>query len=581
MKFSDVAHYFDQLEATSSRTEMTKILAELLGKATPKEASIVCNLSLGQLHPPYIGTQFNIASALMAQAIAEVLNLPVSTVQDDAKKRGDLGLVVVEGSWKARQTLTIGHVYDALCALEEISGAGSQDEKVRVLKNLLLDLDPISAKYVVRIIIGKLRLGFSDMTIIDALSWMAAGNKSLREIIENAYNICADIGIIAATLKEDGVAALEKMHIKMGIPILPAAAERLATAKAIVEKLGHCVAQPKLDGFRLQIHVDKSGAQPKVHFFSRNLHDMSAMFPDLVEAFVGLDVDTLICEGEAIVYDPHTGGFSRFQETVKRKRKHGIEEAAAEMPLQLFIFDLLYLNGKDTLNLSHAERRAKLENLFKKSTSDVVKIIEQKEIETAQQLEEYFTANIAAGLEGLVVKRPDAIYQPGKRNFNWIKLKRQEEGHLDDTLDCVIVGYYAGEGKRAAFGIGAFLVALFNKSKDCFETVAKIGTGLKDHDWIELKKKCDAIAAKTQPKNVICHKDLYPDVWVDPIIVVLIRADEITLSPVHAAGKTADHLGYALRFPRFMGYRTDKSPEEATTVSEIARLYSLQFEKKS
>lgn len=579
MKFIDVAHYFEQLDATASRTEMTKLLAALFSKATPTEASILCNLALGQLHPPYIGTQFNIATSLMTQTIAELLDLSVSTVQNHAKKLGDLGLVAAEGSWRAREALTIHKVYDALCELEEISGAGSQEEKVRLLKNLLQDLDPISAKYVVRIIIGKLRLGFSDMTIIDALSWMAAGDKSLRETIENGYNMCADIGIIAATLKEEGIKGIEKMHIKIGIPILPAAAERMPTAKAIIEKLGHCVAQPKLDGFRLQIHVDKAHKKPKVHFFSRNLHDMSAMFPDLVDAFASLDVDTLICEGEAIVYDPNTGAFSRFQETVKRKRKHGIEEAIVEMPLQVFVFDLLYVNGKDVLNLSHEERRAKLEKIFKHAKSDVVQVIEEKRIDTAKQLEDYFTANITAGLEGLVVKRPDAIYQPGKRNFNWIKLKRQEEGHLDDTLDCVVLGYYAGEGKRAAFGIGAFLVALFNKKEDRFETVAKIGTGLKDHDWIELKKKCDALASKVQPKNVVCNKDLYPDVWVAPSMVVIIRADEITLSPVHSAGKTADHAGYALRFPRFMGYRFDKSPEEATTVTEIVRLYKMQFEK--
>ena len=182
-----------------------------------------------------------------------------------------------------------------------------------------------------------------------------------------------------------------------------------------------------------------------------------------------------------------------------------------------------------------------------------VQVIEEKQIKSAKELEDYFLAAIAEGLEGIVVKRSDAIYQPGKRNFNWIKLKRQEEGHIEDTIDCVVLGYYAGSGKRAAFGIGAFLVGLFNKKEDRFETVAKVGTGLTDAEWVELKKRCDKIQVSKKPHNVICAKDLYPDVWVTPDIVCQIRADEITKSPMHAAGKEDDALGLALRFPRLMG----------------------------
>jgi DNA ligase-1 len=290
-----------------------------------------------------------------------------------------------------------------------------------------------------------------------------------------------------------------------------------------------------------------------------------------------LKVDSLICEGEAIVFDKNTGHFLPFQETVRRKRKHGIEEAVQELPLQVFIFDVLYLNGKELLTATHEERRAKLLSLFKGLRSDVVMPIEEKRIMTARQLEDYFAANIAAGLEGLVVKRPDAVYQPGKRNFNWIKLKRQEEGELEDTLDCVVLGYYAGEGKRASFGIGAFLVGVYNAKLDCFETIAKIGTGLKDADWVDIKKQCDKVRIKEKPKNVVCHKDLYPDVWVAPEIVVIIRADEITMSPVHTAGATEHELGYALRFPRFMGYNVEKSAHETTTVQEVKKLYKDQF----
>lgn len=577
MNFNEVADYFEAIEQTSSRTDMTTLLAELLGKASPQDAQIICDLSLGQLHPPYIGTQFNVSEKNLIKVIAELMQLSLEDVMQRRKAVGDLGIVLEQATWKTGTALTVYQVYMALCAIEKISGTGSQEEKNKHIRDLLHQLEPFAAKYVLRIIVGKLRLGFSDMTIVDALSWMVVGNKSLRAVIENAYNICADIGLIAETLKKEGIHAIEQMKIHIGIPILPAAAERLPTARAIIDKIGDCVAQPKLDGFRLQVHLDKRHKKPKVYFFSRNLSDMSAMFPDLKHEVERLPVDTLICEGEAIVYDADTDSFLPFQETVKRKRKHGVHEAAQEMPLQFFIFDLLYLNGEDLLNKTHKERRVLLLDIFKKIDSTVIKPIDQVSMQSAKQLEDYFNHTVSVGLEGIVAKREDALYQPGKRNFNWIKLKRQEEGHLDDTIDCVILGYYHGSGKRAQFGIGAFLVGVYNKKEDMFQTVAKVGTGLKDADWKELKSKCDAVSIQKKPKNVVCDKNLYPDVWTYPEIVCLIRADEITLSPIHAAGKTDSHLGYALRFPRFMGYRPDKDATEATTVAEIKRMFDDQY----
>ena len=370
--------------------------------------------------------------------------------------------------------------------------------------------------------------------------------------------------------------ALEEMQITIGIPIRPAAAERLPTAQAIIDKLGPCVAQPKLDGFRLQIHLDKNHTPPFIKFFSRNLKNMSSMFPDLVEALLKLNVKTLICEGEAICYDANTDSFLSFQETVKRKRKHGIEQAATEYPLKLFLFDLLYLNGEPLLNDSHEKRYEKLKALIATDPENPLQCTKEHYVETGNELESYFLSAINEGLEGVVVKRPDAIYQPGKRNFNWIKLKRQEEGGVEDTIDCVILGYYAGAGKRASFGIGAFLVGVYNQKHDRYETVAKVGTGMKDAQWKELKKKCDALAVASKPHDVWCPKELAPTVWVMPKLVCMIRADEITKSPVHTASKTENDLGLALRFPRFMGYREDKSITQATTISELREMFKHQ-----
>jgi DNA ligase 1 len=578
MLFHQVIDVFEAIEQTQSRTEITQALADLFQQLTPNELAIVCNISLGQLHPSYVGTQFNIASKTMIKIVAAMCGISEAKATAELKHVGDIGDVVAQYTWRTQDTLTVTNINKELCALEKIGGAGSQEEKAAHLKALFHQLSPREAKYIVRIILGKLRLGFSDMTIIDALSWMEQGDKSLRTSIEDAYNVCADIGLIAHTLKAAGIKAIESMRIHIGIPIRPAAAERLPSAAAIMQKVGTCVAEPKFDGFRLQIHIEhRKGHASRVHFFSRNLLDMSAMFPDLLEAFMHMNVGTVVCEGEAICFDPNTGSFLPFQETVKRKRKHDIEKAMVEFPLKIFLFDLLYYNGTSYLDMPLHKRRAELLTLIHAMKSDVVKTTEERVIKTADELENYFLETVSAGLEGLMVKKTDAIYQPGKRNFNWIKLKRHKEGGLEDTIDCVILGYYKGQGKRASFGIGALLVGVYNKTEDCFQTIAKIGTGLSDVEWRQAKKRCDEIAVTHAPHNIECYKNLVPDVWVQPVLVCQILADEITLSPVHTAGKTAKHLGYALRFPRFMGYREDKGPYEATTTHEVRRLYEDQL----
>lgn len=576
MLFSTVAQYFYKIEKESGRLVMTQLLAELLKTATANQAAIISNLSLGQLRPAYKGMQFNFAEKNIAHVLAQFLNISVEAVHEDAKRLGDLGLVVLQYDWKPADHVTLEQVYEQLVELESTTGTGSQEKKSALLLKLLQQLDPISAQYVIRIVLQTLRLGFSDMTLIDAFSWMAAGDKSLRTTIEQAYNVCVDIGFIVYLLKKEGIDALKKLKPMVGVPIRPAAAERLPSAHDIIEKIGPCIAQPKLDGFRLQIHVNKHKGHKEIHFFSRNLIDMSDMFPDLIKPVEQLDVEDVICEGEAIGYDPNAQSFLPFQETVKRKRKHDIEEVAKELPLQVFLFDILYLNGKDLMPLSTEERREHLLKIAKHTDKNIVGVIGEKKVKTAQALQDYFLECIEAGLEGLVVKKPDAPYQPGKRNFNWIKLKRHAESHLEDTIDTVILGYYAGSGKRTQFGIGAFLVGVYNKRKDAFETLARVGTGLTDEQWKDLKKRCDKHAVKEKPKNVICAQELYPDVWVAPEMVCQIFADEITESPMHTAGKTETHLGYALRFPRFMGYREDKSPEQATDITEIKSLFEAQ-----
>lgn len=576
MKFIKFAQSLQKLEEEPSRTAMTKILAELFKDCSPSEIKAIAYFSLGSLFAPYQDKQFNIASKGIIQIIAGLVDKSDSTIQKDFKHKGDLGLVV-QDLWDGKDDgLTVMQVYDTLVAIADISGTGSTEKKSEHVQKLLHKVDGIGAKFIVRIISKALRLGFSDMTILDALSWMEVGNKTLSKDLEAAYNICADLGLVAETLKEKGMKAIRAMQIHVGIPVRPAAAERLTSAKAVFERLGHCIAQLKLDGFRVQVHVKKSEHKTDVHFFSRNLLDMSDMFPELKKIVAKLAVSSLICEGEAIVYDEETDTFLPFQQTVKRKRKHDIEQASQDFPLRLYLFDILYLDGHALLDNTHDQRRKILEKLIYQVKDSSLQVVEQREIKNAQELENYFMQSINSGLEGLVVKREDAIYQPGKRNFNWIKLKREAHATLIDTIDVVILGYYVGQGKRAKFGIGAFLVGIYDAAKDQFETVAKVGTGMTDDEWKILKKQCDAIKVSTQPKNVKCAKELYPDVWIAPELICTVKSDEITWSPLHTAGKTEHHLGLALRFPRFISYREDKSAQDATTIVELQHLYKQQ-----
>ncbi len=578
MIFDEVSVWFTRLENEPSRLEMTRVLSELFGKLSVCESSIVAYFCMGELSASYQPIQMGLADKTVLKVVARVLQKTTLEAEQLLSGMHDLGELIATGFWVPSKELSIEHVYAQLLAIARCTGTGSQEAKMDALESLLRDVTPCAAKFVVRIVLGTLRLGFSDMTLIDSVSWMLVGNKSLAGTVENAYNLCADIGLIVSTAKKSGIVGIQDMHVRVGIPIRPAAAERLSSAQEIIAKIGPCVAEPKFDGFRLQIHIDKSGGKPKIYFFSRNLLDMSDMYPDLVHALMPLAVENVIFEGEAISFDPNTGTFMPFQETVKRKRKHDIAVKAHEMPLQIFLFDILYLDGQSLMDLPFTERRRKLVMLINDSSVDkvLVHVAHDVNITNADELERYFLAQIAAGLEGVLVKRPDSPYRPGKRNFNWIKLKRLASGHLLDSIDCVVLGYYYGSGKRAAFGIGALLVGVYNKFCDCFETVAKIGTGFSDQEWQEIRRRCDGLRVDQQPKNVVCDKNLVPDVWVRPEMVLEITADEITRSPIHTAGKTQNGLGVALRFPRFVRYRDDKDAYESTVVDELLTLQAKQ-----
>lgn len=343
MKFKELSEYLDRLEKISSRNEITEILSQLFKKLDAKEIQEAVYLLLGQLAPNYQGVVLNLAEKMMYRAISKAYDEELVEVAHLFKQKGDLGNVAEQLNKKKESNLSITDVYQKLIDISNSGGEGSQEDKVGKMANLLKSLDSASSRFVARIPVGKLRLGFSDMTILDALSYMVKGDKSARKEIETAYNVMVDPGKIAKHVKEKGLKGLEKINPEPGTPIRPSLPERLPSAEKILEKVGKTVAvEPKYDGFRSQVHIFKENGKKKVMLFSRNLENTTVMFPDVVEAVSKINVDSAIFDGEAIGYDPKTEKFLPFQETISRKRKHGVEEASKNLPLKLFVFDILF-----------------------------------------------------------------------------------------------------------------------------------------------------------------------------------------------------------------------------------------------
>ncbi|MEM3641829.1 MAG: ATP-dependent DNA ligase, partial [Candidatus Bathyarchaeia archaeon] len=468
-------------------------------------------------------------------------------------------------------------VYEIFDKMARASGSGAVDTKISLLAGLLADATPKDAKYIMRTVTGNLRLGIADMTVLDALAIAYGGGKEARELIERAYNISSDLGRVARVVAEKGLNGIKKFQVVVGEPIRPMLAERLSSPEEILEKLGgKCIAEYKYDGERIQAH--KKGDD--VMLFSRRLENISDQYPDAVELFKKhvLAKDAIL-EAECVAIDPETGEMRPFQELMHRRRKYGIDKAMEEYPVSLFMFDALYVDGKDLTLEPYLIRREALEKAIKES--ERVKVAKYLITDNAKELENFFLQAIEDGCEGLVCKSitEDSVYQAGARGWLWIKYKRDYKSEMTDTVDLVVVGAFYGRGKRAGT-YGALLLAAYNSDNDTFETVTKCGTGFTDEDLAKLPEM--------MKKHVISHKHprvnsiIEADVWFEPAVVIEVLGAEITLSPIHTCAMDAIRKGsgLAVRFPRFTGnYRFDKAAEDATTAEEIVEMYKRQLKK--
>jgi len=452
------------------------------------------------------------------------------------------------------------------------------ETKVRLLTSLLNDASPLEAKYIARMAIGKLRLGVADMTVLDALAAAYGGDKTAREPLERAYNLSSDLGSVAEVVAQEGLDGIRRFKISVGHPIRPMLCERLPDAGSILEKVGGTgAAEYKYDGLRLQVHVGAG----KVHLFSRRLENISNQFPDIAQNLrTSVDAKEAIVEGECVAVDPNTGDMLPFQVISQRRgRKYELTRVAEEIPVTAFLFDILYLNGRDLTLMPYPDRRKQLLGVVK--PSEHVALANQTVVKDPEKLEQLMEEAVAAGCEGLVVKNisEQSIYQAGARGWLWIKYKRSYKSEMQDTFDLAPVGAFAGRGRRGGT-YGALLMAVYNAKEDVFETICKLGSGFTDEDLANLPRVLDPYS-KTH-RNPRVNSLMEADVWFTPSLVLEVAADEITLSPLHtcARGSVRHESGLALRFPRFTGkWRKDKSAEDATTSEEALEMYKKQLKQ--
>ena len=583
MKFAKLADVLEKLEKTSSGNKTREILANLFKDSEAEEIANVCYLVLGLIDAEYKGVVIGIAEKMALKSISYAAEKEIKEVEKIFKKLGDLGLVAETLLSKKRKIfpkffpikeneLTPNNVIFGLRKIASYGGKGSQEAKIKTLASILGFAKPKEAKYIVRIALGRLRIGVGTMAVLDALSIAFFGSKKERPILENAYNLCNDIGLIAK-LAYKGIEAVKRIKIKVGRPIKMMLAQRIKKLSELKEHMkGKIAAEEKYDGERMQIHKMRNG---EVIIYSRRLENITHQFPDVVEVVKKfVKGREFIVEGEAVPID-EKGNILEFQLLMQRKRKYDIEKYIKKIPVKLFLFDLLYLDGKSFIKKPYPERRKKLERIVKENKH----IALARRIVTADldKIEDFFYKALERNTEGLVCKSTskESIYRAGARAWLWIKWKREYAEELRDTFDVVIVGAFAGRGLRAGT-YGALLCAVYNKEKDVFETVCKLGTGFTEKMLNEMPNILKKYKLKKKDKRV--KAEIKADFWFEPKVVIEVTGGEITLSPVHtcAFGKIEKGKGLAIRFPRFIRFRDDKSAEEATTAEEIIQFYKMK-----
>ena len=578
MKFSILADSLNKMELTTKRLELTQHLVELFEETPQDVISIIVYLLQGKLRPDFEGIELGVAEKLAIRAISKSSGITIKKIEDEYRKSGDLGQAATKILEQKTQTtflmenITVERVYETLFKIAKLEGARSQDMKMKYISSLLNDATPLEASYILKILLGTLRLGVAENTVMDALAIAYTGNKENRKPLEHAYNVSSDLGKVAETIASKGIEGIENFQITLFNPIRPMLADRVKSEEDAVEKMGkEFAAEYKLDGERVQLHIDGE----KVILFSRSLENISKYYPDIIEKIPKIiSADQVILEAEAVAINENTGEFLPFQELMHRRRKYKIEKAVLQYPITVNLFDILYHNGKSCLDLDYKHRRELLEKILKED--EFAKLVPMTIIKNENDIEEFLENSINSGCEGLMLKMLDKPYQAGARGNYWLKLKREYRNELGDSLDLVVIGAFFGKGRRTG-KYGTLLLASYDYDTDTFTSICKVGTGFTDEYLDQLYQiLSDKVTLKKNPR---IDSEMEADVWFEPELVIEVVASEITLSPIHRAARdeVRKGAGLALRFPKFTGkIRIEKFAEDASTNEEVVTLYKGQ-----
>ena len=596
-KYIEVCNLLEKLELTPSRNEMSQELAEFLKECNKEEGQIISYMIQGRVAPMFVNSEFNYSERSLIKILTNQYNVDVLKMRKEYGDIGDTVYEILKENSNKGGIFDLSSLYEILWKIVNTSGSGSVLEKNKIILDCLKNLSPIEAKYFVRTICGELRLGLSMKSLLDVLSIITVGDKSLKPLLEHAYGICPDIGYISSNIigyeESDVIKNLSSVYVTPGVPILSRLVQRVGSFDELSERFtGNVLLQPKFDGLRCQIHkyeskdfehreyiwkkylsrkdiglFEQASNDVEIKLFTRNLEDVTEMFPEIAESAKAISDKSFILDSEVLGFKD--GKFLPFQDTMQRRRKYSIGDASKNIPVKGMVFDVLFLNGKD---LIEQDTQKRVETLSKIEMEESLELCETKEVSDLDSLMQIFHENVEKGYEGVIVKMLSGEYLPGVRNYDWIKLKKSMMNTLVDTVDLVCVGYYYGSGRRSDFGVGAILGALYNEKTDGYEAICKVGTGFSDEQLRSIKGQLETKIEEGQPQNVLCPENLKPDIWVYPEVVFTVEADEVT----RRLGEEDIGGGLSLRFPRLVEWNRDKSSNDATRVSELIKMFEMK-----
>jgi DNA ligase-1 len=577
MLFSKVVEYFERMSITSKRLELSDIYRDLIIESK-EEYAMVLYLSKGMVAPDYEGIEIGLAEKTIIKVIRKITGVTEEDIMKRYAREGDLGAVSQELSSQSKQKsffdepLTLRELYDSLKKIAIIRGQGTASEKEKIFIDLMIRASPSETKYIVRILQGRLRLGVSDSTILYALR-LAYMENADQDTVEELFNFHPDLAYVAGILRNGDLSAIQNTSPEPLIPFKVMLAERLQSVSEILQKMGGKAAfENKYDGMRIQVH--KRGDIVKT--FSRGIEETTSQFPEVVKYFRSLPYDSFIVDGEAVPFNAETEEIYPFQNISRRRgRKYDLGKFEEDIPIVVFLFDIIFFEGKPLNRMPYLDRTELLREKF--TEGERIRLAKRIISSEENQIEKFFEDSISSGCEGVVAKdiRGESVYRAGARGWLWIKFKRDYRNELADSLDLVVIGAFYGHGKRKG-NYGALLLASYNKEEDTFESVCKLGTGFTDDMLAQLKSIFSELISEKRPARV--NSDMIPDVWIYPEKVMEVVGAEITKSPTHTCSRSIlNGQGLALRFPRFTGrYRNDKKPEDATSSEEIFEMFKSQ-----